>query len=227
MSSLITQIDNLNLHIDGVKHSYFSNILKSSEYNFLIDKWMLENPYKLALFLRVYEDLFAGKNKIYDIGGSLSCLSPLLSQNNEYFLIDPLIHEQGNQKVKDFITLSRINHLKRDWFESYQSLFTQDDIVIANDFFPNIDQRLPLFLQIASKVGFRFRLTLTWFSTPKFYHVKRTDADEHLILSQYDDQQLYHVLQSYLSVSKIQEVLKRSDARYFTNKRKVCILENF
>ena len=56
------------------------------------------------------------------------------------------------------------------------------DIIIANDVFPNVDQRLELFLEKYLPHCKEMRLSLTYFDEPHWYRAKRIDGDEVLTM---------------------------------------------
>ena len=221
------RIVELDLKRDEEWVIYYTNFIRNCNTSFLNDKWMLDNPYKLAIFLRIYKDLFEGGHTIYDIGGGISSLSRLLGLKNEYYLVDPLSSVKANGNLEEFISNANIHFLQDDWLKFQDTRFERNSIVIANDIFPNIDQRLPLFLRLAKERKFRFRITLTWYSFPKYYEVKRIDAEEHLMLMQYDEVQLQRVLFDVFPNLDANEVLTKRNESFFANGRNICILENF
>lgn len=70
--------------------------------------------------------------------------------------------------------------LGRDWSEPNPRHY---DLIVANDIFPNVDQRLPEFLEMYLPRTKEMRLSLTfWDGRPKWYRCERTDGDEILTM---------------------------------------------
>jgi hypothetical protein len=201
--------------------------LKNSTRSFLSDKWMLENTNKISIYFELYKDLMGLPKNIFDIAGGISEMTPMLSQRNNYFLVDPLTYVEHNDDFTKFLLDNRINLITEDWLDYLGDNITENDYIVSNDFFPNVDQRLQIFLAIAKQKQFNFRITLTWFSFNKFYKVKRIDCEESMIVSQYSDEILKTVLKDYVPISEIEEVINSAKDTFFENKRKICILENF
>ena len=78
------------------------------------------------------------------------------------------------------------------------------DIIVANDLFPNVDQRLALFLEKYLPHCREMRLSLTYFDGPKWYQAKRLDGDEVLTVSAWTWAQIAHVLTGYPVIRKEQ-----------------------
>jgi hypothetical protein len=64
-----------------------------------------------------------------------------------------------------------------DWYE-----FSPDkyDLIISNDLFPNVDQRLELFLDKYVPCCDEMRLSLTYHNEPRWYRTRRVDGGEML-----------------------------------------------
>ena len=71
------------------------------------------------------------------------------------------------------------------------------DIIIANDLFPNVDQRLELFLDKYLPHCKGMRLSLTYFDEPKWYVAKRVDGDEILTMAAWSLTRIYTVLNTH------------------------------
>jgi len=103
---------------------------------------------------------------------------------HDYTLLDPLYHEKP-KAVKNFLAHApKLTCLTEDWFiwqpeRSY-------DLVIANDLFPNVDQRLELFLARYLPFSTEIRLSLTFHNKPRFYTARRVDGDEILHVLSWD-----------------------------------------
>lgn len=227
---MISNINIKNLQINKSEQKkqekIFLQELNLSGTNFLSDRWMKENPNKLSIYLNMYQDLFNSNNEIFDIGGGISILSKLLSMGNNYTLIDPLVNEPRSEILLNFLIANRIRHIENDWYEILEKQVKKESVVVANDFFPNIDQRIVAFLELAERKKFYFRITLTWYSFLKYYKVQRTDADEQMILAQFQEFDIEKILAKYIEKSRIDYVLNNATDSFFENQRKICILEN-
>ena len=60
-----------------------------------------------------------------------------------------------------------------DWFDLKDENY---DIIIANDIFPNVDQRLAMFLKFFLPRCKSMRLSLAWYNLIKYFQVKITDG---------------------------------------------------
>jgi len=89
-----------------------------------------------------------------------------------------------------------------DWYE-YPIEEHSYDVIIANDLFPNVDQRLELFLEKYLPHCKEMRLSLTYFDEPKWYRAKRVDGDEVLTMLQWTRAQIYHVLPRLVVKAKV------------------------
>ncbi len=125
--------------------------------NYLSQKWLLDMPEKRMIYADVYGELLNSEGKkVLDIGGGFCGLSRELSKRHDYTVVDII---EG-----------------KDW--SGYILDGEYDFMIANDLFPNVDQRLKKFLEIYKPHAKKMILTLTCHEGDKFYRVKRLDVDE-------------------------------------------------
>lgn len=74
-----------------------------------------------------------------------------------------------------------------DWYDHKPGNY---DVIIANDLFPNVDQRLELFLDKYLPHCKEMRLSLTYFDEPKWYRAKRIDGDEILTVAAWNKERL-------------------------------------
>ena len=113
-----------------------------------------------------------------------------------------------------------------DWFD-----FCPDqrryDVVIANDLFPNVDQRLSLFIEKFLPVTKSLRLSLTFYDTPRFYQTKRIDGDEILTMLAWDRIQTRQLLDQYKAVIVKPDfsLFEKPNVSVYPNGRQVLILE--
>lgn len=105
-----------------------------------------------------------------------------------------------------------------DWYD-YQP--GQYDVIIANDLFPNVDQRLELFLEKYLPRCKEMRLSLAYFDEPKWYRAKRIDGDEILTMEAWDEYKIFKALGDKL------DPLMRNARRFqgtFPNGRRVLLV---
>ena len=152
-------------------------------------------------------------------------LSRLLVQNHDYTLLDIMAHD-NQTALRDLETkMERSFWQNTDWaqFEPQQPY----DLIISNDLFPNTDQRLALFLEKYLPYCHEMCLSLTFYNTPRYYSVKRLDADEIYNILAWDGWQLKHVLETY--AGQIEEprwdIFEQSLPSLFTNGRQVCLVK--
>lgn len=150
---------------------------------FTSHKWLLDIPAKRLIYQDVYGEFLKSKNnlpagkarKILDIGGGFCGLSRELIKNHKYTLVDILTHE-NHERIKKIES-----EIGKFWVNSDWSDFKPQgkyDIIIANDIFPNVDQRLEKFIKKFKPHTKKMVLTLTCYDLDKSYQVKRIDADE-------------------------------------------------
>ncbi len=149
-------------------------------------RWLDENQAKRFIFDQLYGDLLAqgSGRRVLDVGGGLTALSPRLADHNDYTLIDPLVHEAGGALEWVASPASGIGWRREDWLKSEG--LKDFDVLVANDIFPNVDQRLALFIDWARPKCREIRLALTFYNTPRWYHTQRTDCEEQLYLLAFD-----------------------------------------
>lgn len=156
-------------------------MLKNNEVDSVSHKWLLEMKPKRMIYTVMYGDLFGERppQKILDVGGGYTGLTKTLTEKNEYHLLD--IDES-------------IPSIKQDWYDFKPEKY---DLVIANDLFPNVDQRLELFIKKFIPQCKEMRLSLTYHNQPYFYKVKRTDVDATLFMLAYEGLQVESILDNY------------------------------
>ena len=70
-------------------------------------------------------------------------------------------------------------------------------MVIANDIFPDVDQRLELFIEKYLPLCKELRMSLTYYNLPKFYAAKRLDDTEILTFLSYDGRITRSILERF------------------------------
>ena len=140
--------------------------------------------WKQIVAMNMYGDLlFKEKNlKILEIGGGVSFLTEELRTRHDYKVIDicynkykGINHPFFGYNLKIEKPLSIIDR-SNDWY--YNNNFDQYDIIIANDLFPNVDQRLYQFISKYKLHTKEIRLSLTYNAMDSFWHVKTNYGEE-------------------------------------------------
>jgi len=205
---------------------WLSAFSKALDENLVCQRWLRQTPAKRFIFNEMYGDLLTGDQqlRVLDVGGGLTGMTGVLSTRHKYILADLLAHDDLNlalamkeQCQSDFIRAQDWATLEAD---SY-------DLVIANDIFPNVDQRLEFFLQRFLPQTKRMRLSLTYYDDPRFYMARRIDADEMLCMLAWNSEHLMSVLKKYLThiVGANFDVFTRPEESVYPNGRQVCLVE--
>lgn len=159
------------------------------------DEWLYQIEAKRMIYADVYGDLLktnTKKRKVLDIGGGVSSLTPLLADNCEYTLVDFLAHG-GEEKVNKCSMMWE----NMDWYD--MEINDAYDIVIANDIFPDVDQRLELFVDKFLPYCKELRLVMTYYNNAKFYLTKRCDDPELMTFLSWDGEITALKMMKYLS----------------------------
>lgn len=197
-----------------------------AEENLVCQKWLRENPAKRYIYEELYGELFASPRRlrILDVGGGLTSLTRSMASQHDYILDDLLAHDSIDV-VADMTRTAGLDFIiAKDWLALPPS---QYDLVIANDIFPNVDQRLELFLERFLPQATRIKIALTWYNSPRFYMTKRIDADEIFCMLAWDSNQLRRVLEKFTSriVNPDIDLLGSSEESVYANGRHVCLVE--
>ena len=169
----------------------------SQDRSLTCQQWLEKIPAKRMIFDDIYGDLLFSKHEyqdaeVFDVGGGLTCLTRKLALRTRYTLIDPLVHDDDNSIAATEHNSPNFRALRKDWYETSPR---HADIVIANDIFPNVDQRLELFLHWVSRRAELLRLIVTVYNEVRSYRTKRLDADEQLWFLAWNGTQLINCLQ--------------------------------
>jgi len=145
-------------------------------------RWLMEQSPKRLAISRLYWDLLTEVEglRVVDVGGGLSVFTPLLADRHDYVLVDPLDLDEHAVAEEVFATTSDVCWMPIDWAELEPE---PCDVVIANDLFPNVDQRLRMFVDRWRPVSSELRLLVTYFIEPRWYRARREGADEVLTVS--------------------------------------------
>jgi hypothetical protein len=190
----------------------------------LYTTWLKDSLPKRYIFNALYGDLFIkNTNTVLDVGGGITPYSLILKEAcKSYDLCDIISHDKFLKKyVIDFLC-------EKDWIELNSLKY---DIVIANDIFPNVDQRLDLFIERFLPLCSELRLSLTFYNNKKYYLTKRIDAEERLVFSAYDGFMCKAILNKYKKFiinynEKIFDLFDASPVQsLFPNKRHVMLIK--
>ncbi len=158
---------------------------REAEKEIRTNEWMHRMENKRMVYADVYGDLLKdtgegqSRKRVLDVGGGFSALTKVLARNTDYTLVDFLAHG-GNEYVRT----QDVHLIEKDWNEV--ELEGPYDLVIANDIFPDVDQRMELFIDRMLPICRELRLVLTYYNSPKFYTTKRTDDSEIMTFLSWD-----------------------------------------
>lgn len=190
-------------------------------------RWLLEMENKRVIYADVYGDILqnsAWERRVLDVGGGINALTKLLAKNSSYTLIDFLAH--GG---KDYLEQnSKFKYYCGSWYD--YEIKEDYDIVIANDLFPDVDQRMELFLDKFLPHCHELRLVITFYNAPQFYETKRLDDLEILTFLSWDGEITGLKLKKYLN--RIEDTseeeilsLKDFDESIFWNGRQIAFVK--
>jgi hypothetical protein len=194
---------------------------------FTIHRWLRDTPSKRMIFDEMYGDLLFGRGerlRILDVGGGVSALTRLLARRHDYRLIDIFAHDDPSLMRSMRDEIGRVFWTEGDWYKVWpDGLF---DVIIANDLFPNADQRLGAFLERALARCAELRISLTFYNELKFYVARRVDAEEILYVQGYNGEQTAAVLSRFvdrIEMPALDELLRVDRQSLYQNGRQVAI----
>jgi len=173
----------------------------SIDKQFTAHKWLAESLQKRMIFFYIYGDILKKnikKKKILDVGGGYSALTRLILKNHCYTLLDIMAHDDHGLLKKLQKDIRKEFWVNKDWYRFMPK--EKYDIVIANDLFPNVDQRIEEFIEKFLPYTLEIRISLTYYNTPKFYKVKRIDEDEIFFIVPWNGEQTKNVISRYKSL---------------------------
>ena len=167
--------------------------------DFGCNKWLIDSACKRMIFSHLYGDLVSkdtkqkGKRlKVLDLGSGVNLCQNIIAKNHDLTVIDILAHDNLDA-AKKYFAAAGIEFLNTDWFDVIDSLGSFD-IIISNDLFPNVDQRLIEFLDKSLEKTDVLRVTMTFFNTLRYYSVKRINADEIMCLRAWSGKDVQNAL---------------------------------
>lgn len=159
---------------------------------FKSQNWLLRDPVKRYITYTLYENIIFNQNKslkVLDIGGGVSALTRIYKNNVNYKLVDILALDNENNLTKGLKEVL----VKKDWYEINIKNY---DLIIANDLFPNVDQRLEEFINKYKAKTKKIILSLTWYEN-NFYKTKRVDADEIIFCKAWNFENIILILEKF------------------------------
>jgi hypothetical protein len=187
-------------------------------------RWLNQSAPKRLVFDALYADcLEAGAGlSLLDVGGGLSALTPVLARARRYGLIDPLFHETPENMEEIHRASGGFLHVDSDWIDADVGDW---DVIIANDLFPNVDQRLRLFLDWAVARAKEVRLSLTFHNTPRWFTMRREGLEERLTVLAFDGAQTRAALEPFAARISgwAPQLFDGDDGSVFSNGRQVVI----
>lgn len=178
-------------------------------------KWLRALPPKRMTFYFMYGDLLFPKKrvKVLDVGGNWSAFTRKLGEMHDYTILE----------IMDIPSIPFVKVVKHDWYEDFGT--EEYDVIMANDIFPTNDQRLQLFIDRFLPRCREMRLSITWFTEPKFYKTMRVDGDEVMYLQAWDGSRVYVCLMEWVDriIDADLDGLFKSRKSIFANGRQVCI----
>jgi len=221
---------NQNLLTDYLANDVVTNWLdkfsQSEDENLVCQRWLRQTPAKRLIFSELYGTLLDSKNRlrVLDVGGGLTAMTKVMASVHDYVLADLLAHD-------DLATARRLNEQVGKDFIRAQDWATLDaasyDLIIANDIFPNVDQRLEMFLDRFLPMTRRLRLSLTWYETPRYYMTRRIDADEIFCMLAWNGEHLASILKKF--ADRIEgadfQIFTNTSQSVYPNGRQVCLVD--
>jgi ABC-type polysaccharide/polyol phosphate transport system ATPase subunit len=188
-------------------------------------RWLAETPAKRLIYDMLYGDLLgAGGRRVLDVGGGLTALTRRLALRHRYELVDLMAHDPPEVVSGFRASAPSAEFHCCDWWRcDFSGIY---DVVIANDLFPNADQRLVPFLERVLPVAREVRLSLTYYNDPRFYLTKRLDAEEVLCLLAWDGRQTASALAPFGDRVEVfdQTYFASTGDSVFANGRQVVVL---
>lgn len=130
----------------------------------------------------------------------------------------------GGETLQEVSNSYHFRWLQQDWYNVER--MEDYDIVIANDIFPDVDQRIELFIEKMLPHCHELRMVVTYYNTPCFYTTKRTDDSEIMTFLSWDGEILGMKLQKYINRSNMVkadiEFMKNNKSSIYYNGRQVA-----
>lgn len=181
---VITSYEYISKDFDCISNKLDSKFPSESP-KYILDKWVQANPMRHKINCWILNQLELIKpNRILEIGGGISYFNRYINDNYDYVNVDFLAHK-GMEEV-EFLSKSNMRVVQSDW-RNFD--FSDFDVCIAIDIFPNADQGFSQFLRKVTKTPF-ILLSLTLYEYERFYRTVRVDGDEILTVVPWNLRQL-------------------------------------
>lgn len=204
-----------------LKNDFILKSLKEypADAGFISHKWLVDMPEKRMIYADVYGALIGDSGKkVLDVGGGFCGLSRELIEKHDYTLLDIMAHDE-HSKLDEISSDNGDFWVDSDWYEFEPK--EKYDVVVANDLFPNVDQRLRLFIEKFKDYTSNFIFTVTCNDKDVFYKVKRVDADEIMAMAPWTRGMAEGVLKEVLKDDSIELPLDTDKEPIFRNGRVV------
>lgn len=214
-----------------VKNDWIMSMLEinmiEEEQKIRTNQWLINMENKRLIYADVYGDILRmqSSRKVLDVGGGLNSLTKILAANSQYTLLDFLAHG-GKEYLTEIEEKSHIRWVEKDWYEIEK--MENYDVIIANDIFPDVDQRMELFISRMLPYCRELRLVVTYYNCPCFYTTKRIDDSEIMTFLSWDGEITAMKLKKYIdrsnaNVKELEEMKVNVDSIY-QNGRQVSYL---
>lgn len=205
-----------------------TEISQKNDEIFLSQKWLKESIARRAIFNTLYGDFLTSSSsnrlRLLDVGGGFTALSRHLIKLHDYTLIELGAHESENQYTVLEQQLKQSFVFFGDWLD--YSPKHHHDLVIANDVFPNCDQRLELFLNKFLPLCKSIKLSLTIYNNARWYRTRREPGEEILHILSWNGKQLHDTLSKFKSrlINPNLDILLNKNPGVFENGRQVFVV---
>lgn len=188
---VVTSVSVARYRQDDVLDDLLDRHSRPADERLTTQRWLRSDAAKRAVTWAVYGELLATEGlRVLDIGAGLSALQRLLAARHDYIAIDLLAHETVETAETFVASAPGLDLRVTDWAGVDADDVGEVDIIVTNDLFPNVDQRLIGFLDWASGLGHRMIASLTYFATPRAYAARRVDGDEILHVASWNAGQI-------------------------------------
>lgn len=194
------------------------------------NQWLIDSAPKRFIFDKVYGDLLYRQDstdrlKILDIGGGINLAQKLISKGHDLTVVDLLAHDDL-KAANEYSERHGFNLINDDWYNLTHEIDSYD-LIISTDLFPNVDQRLFEFLSRVEAKSKSLRLVLTFYQNPRFYNVKRLDADETMCMRAWDGSNVANALLASKVINDplLLENIRTFSESIFPNGRSVIYVE--
>ena len=200
-------------------------VSRSDDEALVCQKWLRDSAPKRLIFERLYGDLLRRDEgrRVLDVGGGVTSLTRVLAARHRYELVDLMAHADEPEVERARAQADQPYIHVVDWYKFVPE--GHYDVVIANDLFPNVDQRLAMFLDKMLPIAREVRLSLTYYPQGRFYMTRREDGDEIFCMLAWDGDMTARVLERYMD--RIEEpnldLLTTENRSVYPNGRQVCL----